>query len=344
MVLRCYLTTYVNLCWVFGQLISAGVLRGVSAWTDELGYRIPFAVQWIWPVPILIVVILAPESPWWLVRRGRLAEAERVVERLASKSETVHPGKTVAMMVHTNEIEKRMDEGFTYWDCFKGVNLRRTEITCMVWVVQNICGNALMGNSSYFYEQAGLPVASKSFDLTIGQYALCAVGTVLSWFLMARVGCRTLYVYGLVPLTVILFIIGFMGIRAQNAGLSWGKGSLMLIYVFFYDLSVGPVCYSLVSEIPSSRLRQKTVVLARNCYSIAGLFSNTATPYMLNPTAWNSKGKADFFWGASCLLSTIYCYFRLPEPSGRSYAEIDLLFDNHIPARKFSKTGPVCYA
>jgi len=342
-VLRCYLTTYVNLCWVFGQLIGSGVLRGVSGITDQWGYRIPFAVQWIWPVPILIAVILAPESPWWLVRKGRLAEAEKVVQRLASKSETVHPGKTVAMMVHTNEIEKQMDEGFTYWDCFKGVNLRRTEIACMVWMIQNICGNSLMGNSSYFYEQAGLPV-SKSFDLSIGQYALGAVGTLLSWFLMARVGRRTIYVYGLVSLTVILFIIGFMGIPAQNAGLSWGTGSLMLIYVFLYDLTVGPVCYSLVSEIPSSRMRQKTVVMARNTYNVVGFFSNTITPYMLNPTAWGWAGKAGFFWGASCLLSTIYCYFRLPEPSGRSFAELDLLFDNRISARKFSKTAVDPYA
>lgn len=34
----------------------------------------------------------------------------------------------------------------------------------------------------------------------------------------------------------------------------------------------------------------------------------------------------------------MYCYFRLPEPSGRSFAEIDLLFERKIPARKFATT------
>jgi len=43
--LRAYLCTYVNLCWVMGQLIASGVLRGVLSRTDQWAYRIPFAVQ-----------------------------------------------------------------------------------------------------------------------------------------------------------------------------------------------------------------------------------------------------------------------------------------------------------
>lgn len=62
--LRAYLTTYVNLCWVMGQLIGAGVLRSFVERSDEWSYRIPFAIQWIWPAPIIIGVLLAPESPW----------------------------------------------------------------------------------------------------------------------------------------------------------------------------------------------------------------------------------------------------------------------------------------
>lgn len=62
--LRAYLTTYVNLCWVMGQLIGSGVLRSLVQRSDQWSYRIPFAIQWVWPVPIIIGVLLAPESPW----------------------------------------------------------------------------------------------------------------------------------------------------------------------------------------------------------------------------------------------------------------------------------------
>lgn len=47
--LRGYLTTYVNLCWAIGQLIAAGVLRGCLGIQGEMGYRIPFAIQWVCP-------------------------------------------------------------------------------------------------------------------------------------------------------------------------------------------------------------------------------------------------------------------------------------------------------
>lgn len=45
--LRGYLTTYVNLCWAIGQLLATGVLRGCLSVEGEMGYRIPFAVQWV---------------------------------------------------------------------------------------------------------------------------------------------------------------------------------------------------------------------------------------------------------------------------------------------------------
>jgi SP family general alpha glucoside:H+ symporter-like MFS transporter len=89
-VLRAYLTTYVNLCWVIGQFIAfgkilgalstsplnrPGVLRALVQRNDEWAYRIAFAIQWIWPIPIIIGVFIVPKSPWWLVRKGRSEEA-----------------------------------------------------------------------------------------------------------------------------------------------------------------------------------------------------------------------------------------------------------------------------
>lgn len=44
--LRAYLTTYVNLCWVIGQIIASGILRALVNRTDDWGYRIPVAIQW----------------------------------------------------------------------------------------------------------------------------------------------------------------------------------------------------------------------------------------------------------------------------------------------------------
>lgn len=105
------------------------------------------------------------------------------------------------------------------------------------------------------------------------------------------------------------------------------------------DITVGPVCYSLVAEIPSTRLKTKTIVLSRNLYNLCGIINGVIVPYMLNPTAWNWKGKAGFFWAGACSLCFLWTYFRLPEPRGRTYGEMDILFEQHVPARKFRTTN-----
>ncbi|KAK9420540.1 putative Major facilitator superfamily (MFS) profile domain-containing protein [Seiridium unicorne] len=317
--LRAYLTTYVNLCWVIGQIIASGLLRALVDRTDSWGYRIPVAVQWFWPIPLLIGCLFIPESPWWLVRQGRIEDAKRSLARLTSKSDSSFSiDETVAMIIYTDEHNKTISAGTSYLDCFKGFDLRRTEIVCMCWVTQVLSGSPLMGYSSYFYQQAGLDV-SNAFTMTIAQFCLGGVGTVCSWFLMGRAGRRSIYLYGQGSMMVALFAIGFASLAGRsNVASQWAIGSLLLVYTFIYDCSVGPVCYTLVAELPSSRLRTKSVVLARNMYNLISIVATIITPSMLNPTAWN--------WGA-----------RLPEPKGKTYAELDVLFETKTPARKFQE-------
>jgi SP family general alpha glucoside:H+ symporter-like MFS transporter len=340
--LRAYLTTYVNLCWVIGQLIASGILKGLVGRTDQWGYRIPFAIQWMWPIPIFIGVYLAPESPWWLVRKDRREDAIKAVKRLTRADPNFSAEETVSMIVYTNAMEQRTENGASYLDCFKGTDLRRTEIACCVWAVQSLCGSGLMGYSTVFYQRAGL-AESQSFTMSLAQYAIGVVGTFCSWLFMTYFGRRTLYVGGLAVLGAILFIIGFVSIPPATDALSWTTGSMLLVYTFIYDSTIGPVCFSLVSEMPSSRLRTKTVVLARNTYNILNLVTGIIIPYMLNVEAWNWKGKSGFFWGGLCVLCFTWSFFRLPEPKGRSYAELDVLFENKVRTREFpgAKTGLV---
>ena len=159
-----------------------------------------------------------------------------------------------------------------------------------------------MGYSTYFYQNAGLPT-EQAFNMSLGQYALGFFGTIGSWVLMSYFGRRTLYIGGLVGLCLILAGIGGAGFAPPNSfidqdgakipvntGASWAVGSMLLFYTLVYDITVGPVCYAIVAESSSTRLRQKSIVLARMLYNICGILNNVYTPLMLNPGAWN--------WGA----------------------------------------------
>lgn len=337
--LRAYLTTYNNLCWVIGHFIASGVLRGMVNNTTSDAYRIPFGVQWMWPPLLIVGVYFAPESPWWLVRKGRIEEAKQSLLRLTTTTDPdFDADKTIAMMEHTNQLEQEISSGTSYLDCFKGVDLRRTEICTAAWVAQSICGSTFIGYSTTFYEQAGLPTVD-AFDMSMGLYAIAAVGTLLSWWVMTFVGRRRIYLIGTATMCVILFIVGMLGIAPKsNKAVSWAVGSMILVFAFVYDSTVGPVCYSLVAEMSSTRLRAKTIVIARNFYNIAGLVTNVLINYQLTPTAWDWGAKAGFFWLGTCFLCFVWSFFRLPEPKGRSYSELDILFEQKIPARQFKHT------
>jgi len=245
----------------------------------------------MWPVPLIIGVFLAPESPWWLVRKGRIEDAKKSLLRLTSldRETDFDADETVAMMVHTTALEEKITQGASYWDCFKGTDLRRTEIVCMAWAMQNLSGNAFSGYSSYFLQQAGLP-ASTSYDFAMGQYGINMAGVFGAWYLMkVGFGRRTLYLGGLCGLCVMLFVMGFLGLvpASQREKGAMATGAMMIVWAMFYQLTVGTVCYSLVAELSTRRLAIKTVVLGRNLYNVIGIITSVLTPYMLNPGAWN---------------------------------------------------------
>jgi len=269
-----------------------------------------------------------------LIRHGRPGEAKHSLSRLTKRGK-VNVDETVALMEYTNEAEKYWRGGaISYLETFKGANRRRTEIACMVWVTQQVCGTSLIGWAAYFYEQAGFDT-DDAFDLSVGVFGLAVVGGVISWLLLPRVGRRRLYIGGLVALLVVLLIGGSVGVAPASRGQSWALGSLLIVLTFIYDLTIGPVCYVLVAEIPSTRLRVKTVVLARVAYNLAGLLINWMTPRMLSPTAWNWKGASCFFFAGTTFLCLIWCYLRLPETKGLSYLEIDILFEKEAKVGKF---------
>ncbi|XMA10340.1 hypothetical protein WAI453_003131 [Rhynchosporium graminicola] len=341
MALRGYLTVYVNLCWAFGQLIAAGVLSGFSEGTSQWSYRIPFAIQWAWPLPLFAILFFAPESPYHHVRRGETEKAEASVRRLGSAS---HPSQTVALMIHTNELEKEIDAGTSYLDCFKGIDLRRTEIVCMAFIAQPFCGSAMGGTPTYFFLQAGLPT-SISFKMSVGGLGLASVGTLISWKLLHAFGRRTLYLGGLAGLTAILWTVGFISVGAGKSTAGYyAQATMMLLWLFIYYLTVGPICYAIIGEISSTRLRNKSISLSRSAYYIGQIICNVINPYMLNPTEGDWKGKTGFFWGGWAFAFFIWTWFRLPESKGRSFEELDLLFASNIKAKDFSKAVVDPYA
>jgi SP family general alpha glucoside:H+ symporter-like MFS transporter len=335
--LRGFLTGYINLCYVMGQFIQTGITRGFINRIDQWAYRIPFAIQWIWPVVLLAGLPFAPESPWWLIRQdNRLEDAENALQRLLKPTPKVVPKEIIAMMVKTDAFEREIQVGSTYADCWKGPNRRRMEICILLFVIQNFSGNPV-GFATYFFEQIGL-TSVQSFDMGVGLNGLGFVGTLCSAIPLIYFGRRPSYIFAVSFMVTILFIVALLSFAhdyTTNYSYRWAQATLLIILQFVWQATLGPLTYVVVCETPSTKLRSKTLAIATSIDALTGLVTTVVGPYLLNPGAANAGAKIEFLYGGISIFSLIWCIFRLPETKGRTFEELDILFERKVPARKF---------
>lgn len=155
-------------------------------------YKIAFAAQWAFPCAILCFLTVLPESPWFLVRKGRYKDAEDSVDRLYRKEWIVTRGY-LEVLRRCVEKEALLSSGVSrgeesgYKRCFKGSDFRRTRIACGMFFVQQFAGIALYSQSLYFLGICGLDL-KLSFGLAVAGFGVALVGNVLSWVLMSYIG------------------------------------------------------------------------------------------------------------------------------------------------------------
>jgi SP family general alpha glucoside:H+ symporter-like MFS transporter len=353
--LRAPATQMLQMFWAIGAIIVGGVTYHYNEKLDPSAYRyiptpfspiklsvnqtsshrIPIALQWMFPTPLAILIFMAPESPWWLVRKGKLEAAEHSVGRLGRRSR-LNLSEAVAMMRRTIELEKSIKEP-NHIELFKGTDLYRTLIVCGVYAAQNLTGNLIANQAVYFFEQAGMST-NTAFALGLITSGLQWLFVMLSWILTSYLGRRTIYVWGSLINVGFLIALGIAGsVGASNAA-SLAQASLGLIVSVLFTLGPAPASWVIIGETSAIRLRPLTTGVGRASYYIVNIPCIFLASYMLNPTEANLGGKCGYVWGGTGFVCFVLAYFYLPEMKGRSYREIDILFKRKVPARQWTKT------
>jgi SP family general alpha glucoside:H+ symporter-like MFS transporter len=334
--LRGACTATLQMSWSIGSIIVAAATYGYNKRDDEWAWRVPLALQWLFPTPLLVLIFLAPESPWWLIRRGRKKEALRSIERLGAKS-SEHAQQSLAMIERTVKIEEQMGGTPTLLDLFKGTDLRRTIITCLMYASQNFAGNLIANQATFFFEQAGIN-HNRAFQLNLINSCLQFVANACSWPLTGWFGRRTIYLWGTVTNITLLMILGICASIPQNQSTNYAQACLGILISFVFAGTLGPISYTIISETSSVRLRALSTGVGRAAYYVAEIPMIYLASRMLNPTGWNLAGKCGYVWGGTACVCWVMAYFFLPELKHRSYREADILFNRKVPARKFKTT------
>jgi hypothetical protein len=110
-----------------------------------------------------------------------------------------------------------------------------------------------------------------------------------------------------------------------------------MLVIFFYGTGVGGAFPVVGSETSSARLRAKSNALGFAMQYFASWAFNFFVPYMFNSDQANWGGKIGFFFFGLCIVAFAVVWLEVPEMKGRTYAEIDLMFEQRLPTRAFKK-------
>jgi MFS transporter, SP family, general alpha glucoside:H+ symporter len=163
---------------------------------------------------------------------------------------------------------------------------------------------------------------------------------MLSWILTTYLGRRTIYLWGSGINCAFLVALGVAASigdpLAKSASLA--QASLGLIVSVLFCLGPAPASWVIIGETSSIRLRPLTTGVGRGSYYAVNIPCIFLASYMLNIDEANLGGKCGYVWAGTALVCWIMAYIWLPEMKNRSYREIDILFNRHVPARKWTKT------
>ncbi|KAH7124327.1 general substrate transporter [Dactylonectria macrodidyma] len=334
--IRGFMLSLFQLWIVVGSFLSSCVLEGTSNIHGTWSWKAAVVSQFgIGLFCFTIFFFLVPESPYYLVAKGDIEKAKAALLRLHGSKVGYNVESDVGQIYSTIEHEKAIaGDRASYIDCFKGVDRRRTFLACLPMIMQQFGGFPLCGNYlAYFLRLSGLEDA---FLITVIANVLSIFAILVSFTLVEKIGRRPQLLYGFVGMLPCLLAITILGWVSQGTD-SNGRAlaAFSIIWNVLYFVSLGAIGWTLVGEISSTRLRAKTTSLATIANAICNLAWAIAIPYLINAEEANLGSKSGVvFLGPACILALL-SFFVIPETKGKSFAQLDHLFETRTPARKF---------
>ncbi|KAG7140653.1 Maltose permease MAL31 like protein [Verticillium longisporum] len=339
--LRGIFTCLSALSYTIGPLIVALIVNETGDLPNRWAYRAVFVAQYGFAAIATLFVAFMPESPWWLASKDRDEAALKSLNNLGHRGDEGQ--KRLAAIKHTLAQVSSETAGATYIECFRKSNLRRTIVSIAPLCIQSLSGVMFAaGYSTYYMQRAGYSTAM-SFKLQITQQVLSTIGNVMSWWLIDRVGRRSLTFWGLFVLTIILFATGSLAIfadREPGGPEARATVAFILIYCWWYNATIGATAYTVLCEVSTSRLRIKTIAIGLAAQNSLNVMFSFVLPYLFNPDHLNLGAKISYIFGVLAIISLVFLWFYHPETAGRTYEELDEMFMKKVPARKFKSYQP----
>ena len=300
------IVTGMNLAYVVNAWIGR---HGDNHWLTDHGWRVMLGACGVPAVVFLVLTTLLPESPRWLVKRGRSFEALDILRRLHGEAAAVDESKEIYETVAQER--GKLQELFS-------PGVRRVMIMAMTLALfQAITGiNVTLYYAPTIFAAVGIGMGSAlAYQAVIGSALI--VGTISSIFVVDRLGRRPIMLIAISTMGVSLALMGVF--FNTSSGVGWALLICTLLYIYAFNFGMGGIYWVMVSEIFPTRIRGVASSL-----SVIFLWGGNYLVLLFFPTMLDTlKGNVFYVYAAVCALCLIFMWRFVPETKGKTLERIE---------------------
>jgi len=294
----------------------------VQTWITETGWRWMFA-NGIWPALVFALLLIPiPESPRWLIERGRDERARQILGRVGGAVfAQAEAGNIRASIFAEKGTSERLFSAKLRGPLCIGVALA---------ILQQVTGiNVFMYFGATIFKNMS---ASTGVDAGLLQQIVingaCTLFTVVAIATVDKWGRKPLMVLGAAGMGVSLMAMGVMaqGIGHLQAGSGWML-AFIILYIGCFGLSVGPVVWVILSEIFPTAVRGRALGLATFFLWLADYIVTQSFPMLNAADSWFvhqfHHAFPFYLYAGFCVLLVALVVRCVPETKGRTLEEIE---------------------
>ncbi|KAK7179854.1 hypothetical protein DPSP01_004595 [Paraphaeosphaeria sporulosa] len=327
---RGQITALFQAAWYWGAILSACITLGTLFVPSSWSWRAPCLLQGFFPGLQLLGLLVIPESPRWLVSKGRDDEALNMLARYHANGDV----NDELVLFEFSEIREAISHersvakttGFLSFFETRG-NRHRLLICLLVGFMIQWAGNGIV---SYYLapilESVGVTSAVSQAAINVGLQVwnalLAAAGAVAA----ERYGRRPLWMISACGMLVsFIFVTALSAVFAERGIKAAGSAVVAFLFIFFgfYDIAFTPLSVAYIVEILPFRLRSKGLSINLTVVFGAGFFNQYVNPVALGAIQWRFY----FVYIGTLTGMIIIIYFLFPETKGRTLEEIAVVFD-----------------
>lgn len=325
---RVQVTTFYNTSIVLGYVVGAWVTYGCFRIPGQWSWRLPTLIQIAPSAYQLVLIFFCPESPRWLIAKGRMEKAREILVKYHGEGDPRSDLVEFECAEIQQAISSEAEQNITWRAFFSSLpNLKRIGLCFATAVFSQSSGNLLVSNYlTQILKDTGVndekDITLVNGMVTLWQYIVAITVTLI----IDRFKRRTFFLVGSGG-TLVTFICWTIAAQQylEKGSLPAGRVVLACIFIFqaFYTFAWTNLVVTYPLEIVTYQMRAKTWAFVLLTIQVASIFGGYVNPVGLQNIGW----KFYIYYCVWVAFVFIIVYFFFVETSGPTLEELAYLFE-----------------